>query len=466
MSHPLVQRRHAEVLARWTSLEAELEHWRLRTQNGPLARHRSQVRRLSSRLQGLLDPVRAELASPASSRILGQARRWESAILAAHTLWEFFRSKLLLRESPHFGQPLALCDDLAWACYRPARDAFGTAPPREPPLVYLNALWSPFAMPRGGNFAAEIRPVPGLGTALGSDAFRQALDQLPIPLVGLPWYHTSHLPAALLIAHEIGHVVAWDFSLDADIQRAIDHDAGLDAARAESWSGWRDEIFADFYAVCATGPAFLGALVDLLAAPPAEIRAETGAGAPHPPRALRVALAGRMLREIGFENDALRLEADWASACGSLQETSVARFAADLQPLARALRQARFHGRTLADVITPPSGSAETLANKVRDGFPIPGPLDVREAVAGARWVQENRSTTELEAFSRTLRGALAKAPVDDLRGTGTDRSRASDAPTPASRPPDAAARGDAEAAFDREAGRTLFHTMFGADDP
>jgi hypothetical protein len=449
MPSSLLHRRHAEILARLGSLDSEFEHWRQRTLTGALGRHHSQVRRITTVLGGLLDQVRADLPVTPDLPLLAQGRRTESAILAAHTLWEFFRSKLLLRESALFQKPLAACDDLAWACYRPARDAFGRGTTlREPPLVYFNALWSPFAMPRDQTFAAEIRAAHGLGGALSAERFQAALDQLPIPLVGLPWYQAAHLPSALILAHEVGHVVDWDFHLDPSIDAAI-QSTSIAAERLADWVAWRHEVFADLFATCAVGPAFAGALMDLLAATPAEIRAENGRGLLHPPRTLRIGLVCQALRRLGSTEDADRLHAEWESLAGPIKDCAAAAHAPDIPGILTALLETPLQGHLLPTVSQRPATAPKPLAGKLAARFPLNAPLEIRDAFAAARWLHENGSPPQLATATAAIHNVLADQPLDAVRGPHPDRVL----PGPIHPSPDDTA--------DRQAGHRLLQTLF-----
>lgn len=450
---PIVLRRHHELRARVGSLETEFQHWRQQTRAGPLARHQSQVQRLTHQLSGLLDPVKEEVACPPADTFLRQARRLETAILAAHTLWEFFRSKLVLRESSLFRDHLAACDDLAWACYKPLQDALGGGRRREPPLVYLNALWSPFAMPRGRNFADEIRSAQGLGTHLSADRFQTALDALPIPLVGLPWYHTAHLPGGLLLAHEVGHVADWDFGLDPAIEAAFQSASGIPPDRQDAWLSWRHEIFADAFAICAVGPAFVGTLIDLLAAPASELLGESGLGRVHPPRLLRIALVLEFLRRLGRSAEAQRLETEWQTLVAAPDGSTAvsADYLPDVPAITTSLLATAFEGHPLTTLLAPSGTDIPKLALRLVGGFPVTGLLDPRDAFTAARWIQENRSPAELQAASDLIRNHLRLENPDPVRGPHGSR------PVDLERSPDPGL-----AALDREAGRKLLEVLLG----
>jgi hypothetical protein len=315
MTLPLHLRRRAEIQAKLSSLETELAAWSTLTGQGTmgLGRHRSQVRALVHTLGGLLEHVKAAVdGAPADASLFDQVVAWEKDILAAHSIWEVFRSKLVLRQSEHFRASLAACDDLAWACYGPALTRFSPAANKAPPLVFLSSTWSPFAQSRDSNFQNEIRAPDPQGTLRG-EVFRQVLRRLPVPLVGLPWYQVVHVPGAILIAHEVGHLVEWDFALTDRIVAALE---GSGAEYTDYWVQWASEVFADLYGCLAMGPAYVGALMDLLTTRVSAIQNARSQSGRYPTRGMRVELMLTALSRNGFVEDSNRLRATWEAAYG------------------------------------------------------------------------------------------------------------------------------------------------------
>jgi hypothetical protein len=258
----------------------------------------------------------------------------ERRILAALTIWEFYRDKLILRLVSDLKEPLALVDDLAWQAYRPARDlaisssAVAAVDVREPPLVFPNGRWGPFA--RSRHTAYELDEVTGLAKAI--DGFDKWTRAVPVPVVGIPWYQLAHLPDAVFIGHEVGHLVFDDFGLEAPLGSVIQ--AALVDATAErrtAWSvRWLSETFADVYGVLTTGSAYVAVLLDLIAGDPQTIADEkqpddSRSGSPwsdYPTTALRARLVCETLRQLPtdlanaavFKDRALALETTWITA--------------------------------------------------------------------------------------------------------------------------------------------------------
>jgi hypothetical protein len=394
MSATLPRRRYAEISAKLLSLNAELKHWKNLTEeeNRGLRRHHSQVRRLAAAFDGLTESVKTAIEAllPGSTdAVFDNAESWENQILAAHSIWEVFRSKLVLREDELFRNVLAACDDLAWECYGPATTRF--APDRKgPPLVYFTATWSPFARSRDSSFQNEVRAGAGIAGMLTDDAFLAVLRRLPIPLVSVPWYQAFHLPGALIIAHEVGHIVEFDFDLTSEIATALDG-AGLD--HLDVWKGWASEVFADLYGCLCMGPAFVGAMMDLLSTSVKSVQTEVRKGGKYPTRALRVELMLEALIQTKHKNDAARLLSTWEGAYGPMQ--TMLNFKSDVEKVVKAVYDGPYKGTALTTITTFPTsvtGDLQTIGEAAAGGFiaQLAEYNDPRLLFAGAQWLHEN----------------------------------------------------------------------------
>ncbi|MFB7615910.1 hypothetical protein [Kitasatospora sp. NPDC056181] len=230
------------------SLDRDLAHWLEATERGrPLEKHHSQV----ACLAGMLDACRHDLAELQDSESTER-------ILDLHHVWDFFRSKLILRCLPQYQAFLDTADELAWACYEPAWPAGGPAKP-VPPLLFLNRAEVPFALARGSDYRAL------LPSGVRTHAGEEAAGRLPFPIIGVPWYQTEHLPGLLAVAHEVGHHVEDDLGLTGALRDRL-RASGLDAGRLIIWEGWLGEVFADVCACLACGPAYTDTLADALTA--------------------------------------------------------------------------------------------------------------------------------------------------------------------------------------------------------
>ena len=410
------QRRLTELHAKLASLRFELESWKTLTETSPsLKRHHSQIRLLDVTLSGLLEPVSQALAAQAEdATVLNRGLDWEREILAAHSIWEVFRAKYVLRQNETFGRYLAACDDLAWECYSPALQAFAPGALKEPPLVYLSATWSPFAQSRDTNFQNEIRVTNG-GAVLASDEFQDVLKSLPIPLVSLPWYQLKHLPGAIIVAHEVGHIVERDFDLHDDLLANIE---GANLSAPRMWKGWASEVFADVYGCLAMGPAFAGALLDLLSTA-ANVVGERRVGGPHPTHALRAELTLGLLGETGFKAQADRLRAAWEATYG--QPVFMKEFVDDARKLGIRVAEGSYRGKKLREVIGfPPNAKIEFIANAAAGN---PGALsafpDPRLLFSAAQYLHEETIAGDItDAFDALVDQALRRG-ADQYRSEG-----------------------------------------------
>ena len=416
MSAGLNQRRRAEIDAKVKSLDKELGHWKDLTDREGLGlrRHHTQVRRVAAVLDGLTESVRQVLDGlPADAVVLDQATSLENSILAAHSIWEVFRAKLVLREDGLFRDILAACDDLAWECYGPAMRVFD--PDRKgPPLVYFTATWSPFMMPRDSSFQNEVRAGPGAAGALRDDEFLRVLKYLPIPLISVPWYHAVHLPGAIVIAHEVGHVVEFDFDLTADIAAALSK-AGLE--HEDVWKGWASEVFADLYGCLCMGPAFVGAMMDLLSASVSSVQSETRSGGKYPTRALRVELMlGALQRDHAEE--AKRLRATWEDVYGPLGK--MLEFKPDVTKVIDAIHAGPYRGHALIDIIAFPGDAFadRKIGEAAGQGSAADFSkyTDPRRLFAGAQWLHENPQPGQHARAYDLIVQQIGKKAVNEYR--------------------------------------------------
>jgi hypothetical protein len=353
----LAARKYIELNYKLGSLGAEFKFWRdLSELNQPFRKHHTQIRRVTASLEGMIAQVTSDLAAaqatPATA--LARCRELEIDILAAHRIWDYFRRKLALRGIDRFEKFLFAADEFAWACYEPAQlKATGIAPAavREPPLVYFHGASSPIASSRSASFQAEDgdqneRPSRG--------QLFELLKRLPIPVVGVPWFQIEHLPDAVLLGHEVGHNVYFDFGLAPRVQELLG-EVGVPAERLPAWRMWASEIFADFYGTLAAGPAFVGALIDFLVSDPDIVtndQRHAGAWGDYPPDYLRVLLNLQFLeqREPAFKSEALADE--WTAVYKS---HAMVAFVNDLTPIAKTLLTGKFPqfgGVTLPEVFS------------------------------------------------------------------------------------------------------------------
>jgi hypothetical protein len=426
MLNNLRNHKRAELLSKNTALSFEFEHWRkVSAQRQPFEKHDSQIRRITSRIQGLIDARTKELSGLADSDVLVRSQTIEEKILASHLVWEFFRSRLALRADEHLRPYLQACDEFAWSCYESPRQRFfdtaiskgyldAALRTKEPPLVYLNGGWSPFAVSREMAFELD-RPKfdpDRSGTSwLASLEFKEVMQSLPVPLIGMPWYQVNHLPDVLVLGHEMGHVVEWDFGLSEDIERAVSH-ASVNRDRRAAWLAWRREVFADVFGCLAGGPRFGSTLAGFLATDEEKVRSERRSGGrwgEYPMRWLRVEIVSAAIAKSGFPTYGEDLRREWQSWYG-LPETQ-ANFEEDVIPVVTALLAGPYEalrgdsatGPSLPDVLSFRKDALgkpmdEGLISALRTGAGV-AHVNARELFAAARALYE----IEPEAFSNGI---------------------------------------------------------------
>ncbi|MGW7360502.1 hypothetical protein ACWGI0_28715 [Streptomyces sp. NPDC054802] len=276
-------RREHEIRQVLADFREELNDWAQAVTTGDLEKHRSQVGSVARVLLSALDQVDSLAASERSNEAA-------DIVLDLHHLWDFFRSKLVMRSLPRQRIVLDAADELAWSLYEPFRRAATSGTPNfEPPLTFFGRHPVPFATPRGSAFE-RLLPFGKQRTKDG----KAAAQYLPFPLIGIPWSSGRHLPALLAVAHETGHHIEDDLHLAVPLTAHLRSHARLRPAPLAQWEQWLGETFADICATLACGKAYLWALTDAMTATAASQPFPTGNYPPPRLRALicRAALPG------------------------------------------------------------------------------------------------------------------------------------------------------------------------------
>jgi hypothetical protein len=312
MTPSIANRKRIELEQKLNALNIEFMEWSQISQAGQLLeKHHTQVLVVTSGLKGFAEKIRSELErAKQPEEILTAARNLQALILAVRRIWEYFRSKWIQRREDKFQHYLKAADELVWSFYEPVLRHQCPTPVspcrREPPLVFLNGGLSPFALSRNQMFQAE----QVVGQAIPEDRqLQRYLRQLPIPIIGVPWFQICHLPDALVLAHETAHAIESDFALHEELEKRY-------AVVAPAWKAWQSEVFADLFGCMVMGPPFLGSLIDFLAIGKAEITSESRLPpdwGDYPTAALRILLCVAALQELGFHSEAERLLAQWSA---------------------------------------------------------------------------------------------------------------------------------------------------------
>jgi hypothetical protein len=328
----LLERRKLDLEAQLESLPGELSHWEGLTGGRDFEKHHSQVLALGRQMRDLNDRVRKTWAESADFVAIQKAQRDCAAV---HSLWNYYREKLLMRFDTQIGSYLRAADAYVWACYEPVlvdRRAKNPAQPfREPPLVAFDVEHSPWAQSRRADGSA--------GSERGG--FDQATAAMPIAVLGIPW-SSAQIPNLAALAHETGHVVESDFQLGEPLGASLAA-ATADSALRDGWSHyWRKEVFADLFACFAAGPSFVWTLADSIPDSPDTVRvkrrpsAVTGGSqwGKYPPATLRVLLNLAALRRLGYATEARAIDAYWKKA---YPEHAMSDFEGDVERVVHAV---------------------------------------------------------------------------------------------------------------------------------
>jgi hypothetical protein len=441
----LVDRKLAELKAKLTSLEAEFERWELASQeHARLEKHNSQVSRVLATLRAAAAEIARSLDDDVKNgRVLDKWMLREQMILDVHLIWDFFRSKLALRYVDGFADRLIAADELAWACYQPAQahaTAVDPASIREPPLVFFSESPSPFAMPRGQSYESKVSP-----NRISVEQFRGIVKQLPIPLIGVPWFQTEHLPDSLLIAHEVGHHVEDDLRLElAELLAAVD----LPPKRRAAWAAWCGEVFADTYGTLAMGPAFVSALADFLSVDKKTMRTERRR-APnwglYPTVQLRVRYTCSVLRAMGLGQEADARQQRWLESYP--EPHAMTEFEADIPGVASALVRGPYPqlgGARLDHVIQylPLGDTVVEERDRLLDGFP-PSAIAARILLSAAALA----FATDPEKYATCKVREKVLARIVERQSPGTRFRAGGDTPPEST----------AQSKYDRSLGHSIF---------
>ncbi|MBX3001461.1 MAG: hypothetical protein KF893_23270 [Caldilineaceae bacterium] len=353
-------------------------------------------------------------------------------VLGAHRIWAYFRSKLALRDIAWLMQDLTTADELAWVCYQPVRDQAkraGTIAPealKEPPLLFFSSQPAPFVQGRDTNFQPE-----GVTTD-DSSKFGRAVLKLPVPMIGLPWFHVDHLPITVLVAHEVGHAVERDFGLEEQLSQIFDA-LPVDDGRKRAWTMWRKEIFADVFGIICTGRAHVLALMDYLINDPETIqqqRVDGPAWGLYPPDFLRMLLNVEILAQLAPKNG--EREAWLAAYCLPIDEAwrgtytfhQMRTFEPDIAAVVKAILTTEWEGlggATLTKTVKPVDEKrVQKLADDILKRRLLPSNESFRQLFAAAT-VAYHQDTTGYVASNQTVRVAARLFKLIENTGVRND---------------------------------------------
>lgn len=232
-------------------------------------------------------------------------------------------------------------------------------------------------------------------------------------MVGVPWYLSSHLPGALLIAHEVGHHIEDDCGLGSELKDRL-ASVGLTEPRHAQWSKWLEEVIADVVASLSCGGAYLAVMLDALAAAPAG-----GAGEDRYPSPR---VRGEICRAtVAFTGPPVANEVAIDGA--TLGEPSIAD--AEAPAVVEAILTGPYEklgGKTLPEVLRSPTVDADAGANRLLAGYSSKL-TDVRAVISAAAlaFLSDPKGYDDRLVGQCAIHEVLALRPVGP-RGLMVDR--------------------------------------------
>ena len=287
-----IQRSKSIVDATLAAIAAWLQ---ARRTKDTLGQYQTQLHVLGNALSTPLTRIRAELdglrtdAVATTGDVYRAAATQDRRTLTIDRIFGYFREKFDQRDDPALAPFLRAADELTWSLFAQPFKSLGLAP-RSAPLPYVEALYSPRAIPRAEP-PADLRS--------GDTVIAAFLKELPMPLIGLPPSAVAEPWQLALLAHEVGHHIEYDLlpgsALIAAFRQLLADAAPLE--QADTWALYHHEIFADAFSVAAIGPAAVRVIAELELADDAKML-DSGS-AKYPCSAVRIALLAAVSAGLG-----------------------------------------------------------------------------------------------------------------------------------------------------------------------
>lgn len=388
------------------ALGRRIRHWLDSAAADPVFhRFGSHLRTLDTVLTGMLDRLRAELATVPTDAAAGyeRCRRVDRGLATLQRLFLWYAEKYDQRRPGGHPAVLGAADELARSCWSEGFTALKRKPPTGP-LCFVDNRTDALAR-RRCEVPSELRP------AL-DDPVAEFVDRLPIPVIALPESAVREGWWLVLAAHETGHHVLLDLDLGVAVRQALRETVPPELA--PDWTRWHSEVFADLYSVLMIGPAAAWAIDELQYGPPTHLLRPRGG---YPAPLVRLALLGETLGALGAASD-VPTAAD-AAAAG---DAAAAPHLAVLPGVVAALLDIPLGGGTLrtlaADEIVRPGPRLRSWSEQLARPEPAIGAVDTPEAprVLAAAAVHRYRALTaagrddELGALHSGVLSVLARS--------------------------------------------------------
>lgn len=254
------------------------------------------VRQEQTKLVASARAVRQSNGADARSAMLEHKERLHNIAQQGEKVWEFYLNLFNQRTGP-FATMLSGIDRIALDCYRAVYLGLGKARsiPSPTPFAYVQTGFGPATFRRGVRL-----------TKLGR-------RQNPFPLVMIPFHRLINPWSLGAVPHEVAHNIQSDLGL-WDVMpgriRARFAEARLPPAAAAIWMRWHKESYADLVGTLLIGPAYVGALMDVVGRSVSQT-ASYSDDAVHPTPLIRVPLNLHLLDRMGFHADAKAFRAAW-----------------------------------------------------------------------------------------------------------------------------------------------------------
>lgn len=284
--------------------------------------HRSQLRAINltvEELQGkhtpLLSGLKPELPA---DEFAEQRRKLEAELSGSQGIISIFRHIFVQRrDAPRYLSALDAADLIAGNCYNYALElakswgAISADEVRAPPLTYLNAKVSPFALTRRSTFSKFKLPL---------DNYLEW--KVPIPVVAMPFHYATATWLLCSLFHEVGHLLDQDLGLRGQLReplrKAVAEQNATDT-HVQVWGYWLGELIADVFGVLLGGGAFAYRMLDILFAPKGTVTALDTQDIEHPNHCVRLYFIAAVLRGTNVPDLALAaddVEQRWVQIYG------------------------------------------------------------------------------------------------------------------------------------------------------
>ncbi len=365
---------------------------------GSLARQSGDERQLATRARDLTTADDATCAALLKLKELGEARARDT-----EQLWEFYLNLFGQRNGP-FASWLGALDRIALDCYQAVYLGLGKARsiPSPAPFAYMEAGFGPATFRRG----VKLGKIGRLAN--------------PFPLVKVPYLRLINPWSLGAVPHEVSHNLQNDLGLWEITPHRIAEAfrrRNLPEVNAAVWQRWHKETYADLSGLLLIGPAYVGALMDVVGRS-RESTAAWNDEAVHPTPIIRVPLNIRLLERIGFPQDAAAYRHAWdtlypASAWARVPAWVRQRLPEQIDAVLDAICFTpcpEYGGRALAQVIRFEPKHAELVreaADRLQTGTDT-GVLPERFLIAAARQAL-SRATTPPRIIARNFYEALGR---------------------------------------------------------